>query len=74
MVRLAILLVSAGAISGTTALVTPKQPAQQQQVQDRRAALGGIAAGIFGVAAATIAPQEASAAKALTGQASPFTG
>lgn len=75
MVRLAALhvIVSATAISGAAAFSSQQQP-NQPSVQDRRAALGGIAAGFLGLASSTLAPQEAEASKALTGQASPFTG
>ena len=72
MVRIASALAIAGAITGASALVPTQGPSSSTS---RREAFGKIA-GAFGVvgAASILNPEEASAAKALTGQASQFTG
>ena len=73
MVRLASILAITGAISGATALV-PTQGSSS--TSSRREAFGKVARIAFGVVGATAAvnPENANAAKALTGQASQFTG
>ena len=86
MVRLAAFaIVSAGAISGAAALVptqgssstTSRREAfgKVASTTSRREAFGKVASGLFGIGiVSTVLPEEAQAAKALTGQASQFTG
>lgn len=73
MFRLAALaIVSAGAISAAAALV-PTQGSSS--TTSRREAFGKVASGLFGIGiVSTVLPEEAQATKALTGQASQFTG